>query len=128
MSECILWPWKISANGYGSIKHAGHSNAHRFIYEIFKGPIPPGMHVLHSCDNRKCVNPEHLSVGTPQQNVDDRNARSRNASKRKLTPAQVREIRDGLRCRDAMRAFGIAASTYYLARSGQRYGSVAEET
>lgn len=51
--------------------------AHRYAYEQAKGPIPDGMVVMHTCDNRKCVNPEHLIVGTQSDNMRDCVAKGR---------------------------------------------------
>jgi hypothetical protein len=45
--------------------------AHRLSYQLFKGPIPDGLHVLHKCDVTECVNPEHLFVGTNLENITD---------------------------------------------------------
>lgn len=67
-SGCWIWTGAISDTGYGSING---ENAHRAMYERYKGAIPPGMFVLHSCDVRCCVNPAHLSVGSQQDNMDD---------------------------------------------------------
>ena len=54
--------------------------AHRMAYEVAKGDIPEGMHILHSCDNPKCCNPAHLRPGTHQENMDDMQARGRRTS------------------------------------------------
>jgi hypothetical protein len=48
-----------------------HMRAHRYSYQAFKGQIPDGMQVCHTCDVRNCVNPEHLWIGTNQDNFDD---------------------------------------------------------
>jgi len=104
--ECWLW----TANkhlGYGRIKRGpadgvGCIAAHRLSYEMAFGPIPEGMFVCHKCDNPSCVRPDHLFLGSPQDNVDDMYRKGRNntpgargASNQgaKLTPAQVEEIR-----------------------------------
>jgi hypothetical protein len=62
---------------------------HRLAWEVFHGPIPPGMLVLHSCDHGPCVNVHHLRLGTHADNGVDKRARAR---ARKLKPEQVAEI------------------------------------
>ena len=73
--DCWEWTGVInSSNGYGYMKISEINSPvriHRFSYEFFKGKITPGLFVMHSCDNRKCVNPDHLSLGTHQDNMDD---------------------------------------------------------
>lgn len=72
--------------------------AHRAAYELFVGPIPVGMWVLHRCDNPPCVNPHHLFLGTNTDNVHDMIAKGRNRTgeshtNAKLTESDVNEIR-----------------------------------
>jgi len=58
--------------GYGRVKINGkHKKAHRIVYELFKGKIPPNKVIMHLCDNRKCCNPHHLSIGTQKENIAD---------------------------------------------------------
>jgi len=97
---CWLWTAVVNSDGYGHFRkqHGGEVYAHRFSYEIHHGPIPEGMHVLHSCDNTRCVNPAHLSLGTHSENMADMKAKGRHTHGAKnkwakLTTEQVREIK-----------------------------------
>ncbi len=68
------WEWIMSKykNGYGQIKVFGKMvSAHRYSYEIHKGPIKSGFEVMHTCDVKSCINPDHLIVGTHGQNMAD---------------------------------------------------------
>lgn len=73
--SCWIWTGVTAPNGYGRFQAGGKGSpsigAHRFSYEMHKGPIPDGMFVMHSCDVRNCVNPDHLSLGTPKDNTHD---------------------------------------------------------
>jgi hypothetical protein len=65
-------------SGYGCLRLCKRTfSAHRVSYHVFKGPIPEGLHVLHECDNRRCVNPEHLFLGTNLDNIRDSVAKGR---------------------------------------------------
>lgn len=76
--EC--WEWKRTHNGqgYGELRVAGRMvYAHRLAFELAGGTIPEGLHILHECDNPRCINPEHLTVGTRSKNMRDCHARGR---------------------------------------------------
>lgn len=73
-SGCWLWKAAVTKRGYGVIKHG---LAHRKSWEIHNGPIPDGLFVCHKCDVRDCVNPDHLFLGTNQDNVTDREKKGR---------------------------------------------------
>lgn len=78
--EGACWSWQRLTNGegYGQLRVAGRMvYAHRLAYELGVGPIPEGLHVLHSCDNPRCINPGHLSAGTRSQNMKDCSERGR---------------------------------------------------
>lgn len=91
------WPWLASCfwHGYGKFaKNQRLHYAHRFAYELANGPIPDGMFVCHTCDNRKCVNPAHLFLGTHTDNMRDAARKKRLPGPTRLTWPKVRAIRD----------------------------------
>lgn len=97
------WPYaKRTVYGYGQVTVRKRSvHAHRVSWAIHNGPIPKGMFVLHSCDNRPCVNPAHLRVGTHQENMDDMTRRGRAAGQYTYAPAPVGELSHGSKLTDA---------------------------
>ena len=98
---CWIYTGPKARNGYGEFVVSicqKRVRAHRFAYEVAKGPIPEGMYCLHTCDVKHCVNPDHLYLGTHADNMRDRNMKGRLAhSERhgntKLTTPQVLAIR-----------------------------------
>lgn len=76
------WNWTSARSkcgkGYGVFNANDKSlGAHRVSFEIANGPIPSGLHVLHSCDNKICVRPDHLHLGTHKQNMEEAAERNR---------------------------------------------------
>lgn len=75
---CWIWKGHKYQNGYGCIKVFGKTvSAHRYSYELHKGPIPKGAEILHSCDNRDCVNPDHLRAASHAENMAEASERGR---------------------------------------------------
>jgi hypothetical protein len=111
---CWNWAAAKGRHGYGVIategKYGSPQLAHRVSWELHNGPIPHhdsahGMCVLHRCDNRVCVNPGHLFLGTHQDNMTDRDQKGRSAPQvgelnhnAKLTSSIVRAIKQLLIC------------------------------
>jgi hypothetical protein len=97
------WGWTASTNAWGYAQ-LGSVYAHRLSYEIHHGPIPDGKWVLHRCDNPPCTNPDHLFLGTHDDNMADATAKGRmngrpnrprgeQVKTSKLTAGKVREMR-----------------------------------
>ena len=113
------WEWRAGTRGgYGRLRVDGRKQtASRVAYALYKGPISQGLKVCHSCDNPKCVRPDHLFLGTQRQNVDDMIAKRRHIDGKrrgaengnaKLTPEQVIAIRSDARSQSAIAAsYGI---------------------
>ena len=97
-SGCWVWGGSVNESGYGQMTWKNRSySAHRFSYQQFVGSIPESMCVLHQCDVPSCVNPNHLFLGTNQDNMKDKVSKERQAKgekqgSAKLTTVQVMEI------------------------------------
>lgn len=77
-NSCWIWIGAKNEKGYGVIQIDGKRHrAHRLVYELYVGSIPPGMLVCHSCDEPSCCNPKHLWLGTNADNQRDKHAKGR---------------------------------------------------
>lgn len=116
------WEWQAARdpNGYGriSVKYKMRL-PHRVSFELHRGPIPPGVFVLHRCDNPSCLNPDHLFLGDQAANMADKASKGRavfplkrgvDNGYAKLTEADVFAIRasDGLSQRKLAKQFGVS--------------------
>ena len=134
------WEWQGSKRGgYGRMIVGSRTDGtrrsestHRISYIIHHGEIPDGMEVCHKCDNRCCVNPDHLFIGTHQENMDDRERKERNNPpkgeanpKAKLTEEDVLAIREkrlqGLSFGKLAKEYGVCKKTVQDAVSGKNW-------
>lgn len=118
-SGCIEWTGSCDRKGYGQLRIGGKLvKAHRYAVERKNGPIASGMVVMHTCDNPKCVNVDHLRVGTQTDNVRDMDIKGRRVNNQcrgmasynaKITDDDVKAIRsDKRRQVDIAASYGIA--------------------
>jgi len=131
------WPWVAKAKhyfGYGAI-NCGRGNlyySHVVAHALWKGPVPAGAHVLHSCDNPGCCNPSHLRIGTREDNVADMADRGRLKGKtgpvdpkrcaRRLTAQAARDIRSSSASRKELAAsYGVSYHTIANILSGRTW-------
>jgi hypothetical protein len=90
---CWNWVGALSKTGYGIIvTKKGTGTVHRMVWRIKYGEPGSKILVCHTCDNRKCCNPEHLFLGTVQDNSDDMVRKGRQKKSKKLTPESIVEI------------------------------------
>lgn len=142
VTDCWYWVGARSDIGYGIFQSARSYGvpemmAHRISWTLFNGPVPKGLKVLHVCDVRCCVNPEHLFLGTQADNVHDMYRKGRNKptfSKgeanggAKLTEAMVIEMRQirttGLSFKKIGTLFSVSPMTAYRAIVKQAWSHI----
>jgi len=130
---CWIWRGAKIPRGYGHFGlNGGQIVAHRFSYQTYVGPICDGLFVLHRCDNRACVNPEHLFLGTNKDNMQDMLAKGRGNKARgeavcnaKLTTAEVAMIlKDDRSIKDIAAEYRVNSSTIHRIKKRQTWRHV----
>ena len=132
---CWNWTGRTNIGGYGWIRLNGQVIAHRAAFSLFVSEIPRGKYVLHHCDNRRCVNPDHLFLGDAKSNMLDAKAKGRTWKPKgslhpmaKLNEASVRAIRalsaDGKTQSEIARLFGLVPSTISVVVSRKHWSHV----
>lgn len=113
-NDCVIWPGSRYKTGYGQCWRNGKTHhAHRIAWESAHGPIPKGLCVLHRCDNRPCVNIDHLFLGTRTDNHLDKVSKGRMLigmalPQTKLTPEDISNIRaSGLTQEALAKRYGV---------------------
>jgi hypothetical protein len=149
LGGCWFWTGAGSDHRYGVITYERRCySTHRLAYELWKGPVPTGMLVCHSCDNPLCCNPSHLFLGTPKDNTEDMLRKGRKVlgagvftkgsireriaagqkHGQKLRSADVLSIRQrvdrGENRKIICAEYGISNSTISALMTGQNWGSL----
>lgn len=122
--SCWLW-MGATTRGYGVVgggRTGTLEYAHRWSYRYFVGPIPIGTFILHDCDVRNCVNPDHLHLGNDSMNIREAYARGRNRGAKKLTDIQAEAIRGDSRLqRTIATEYGVSQATVSNIKAGKTY-------
>lgn len=109
--DCWLWQGAKTPNGYGRFWDGSrHIYAHRFSYELAGGAIPEKYHCCHHCDTPSCVNPKHIFVGTPKDNMVDRDKKGRMDIRHLQVPRKL-SVQSVIAIRSAYRSGGVSQST-----------------
>lgn len=134
---CWIWTASTAGKGYGQLRIPGTRKnvyAHRYSYELYRGPIPKGAQLLHSCDNPRCVNPDHLTPGSAKDNAVDMRDKGRHLfgernEKAKLTEKEVEAIKvlaatSSLSQLDIARTVGVHQTIVSKIVRGERWAHV----
>lgn len=131
---CMEWNGAINKDGYAACTAYGlfkSAALHREVFRLYSGETPAV--VMHTCDNRKCINPTHLVAGTHSTNMQDRSTKQRQAKgskngNAKLTEKQVRRMRNerlaGKSYATLQAIYGVSRATVWRALSGTNWGHV----
>ncbi len=138
-SGCLLWTGAVDHSGHGVASYGENgrkytTSAHRMAYTAHRGPIPEGMCVCHKCDVPSCVNPDHLWIGTNDENMADMVRKGRSPRTlgeahplAKLTDDAVRDIRSMTSTGVALaRKYNVSTASVSFIRSRKTWTHVVE--
>ena len=141
--ECWIWLGRVGRSGYGLYHNNNQHFAHRYAYSITKGPIPPGLIVMHECDRPLCCRPSHLALGTQRENLARARAlgRLRGGAKKprrgeevnfaKISEAQARAVlrywAEGRRQAEIARMMGIKRENVWCIVHGKSWRHVKQQ-
>lgn len=127
--DCWEWSGSKNSRGYGTLAVSGKTwLAHRLSYLTFNGKIPDGIQVCHECDNRSCINPKHLFLGTARENAQDMLAKgrgltgARNPHSRLSAETVMAILKYPAGMKKTGLQFGVSKTTVYDIRSGRGWG------
>lgn len=140
-SGCFIWERALTGTGYGQFRAGSmrdgtrrNVTASRYACELAYGPIPEGLQALHKCDNKLCVNPDHLYIGNRSDNANDAFARKKKIPHRlvgsvnpkaKLTEDDVRTIRGSALSLGALsKHYGVSKTQISWVKQGKSWSHV----
>ena len=135
-NDCWLWKANSLPAGYGTLSLSGKKIlAHRFSWQLAYGKIPDGLCVLHHCDNPPCVNPNHLFIGSPADNVQDMIEKGRDPiqkgelnPKSKLKDEDIPKIKEilsqGFYQKEIASLFGVSSTTINGINTGRYWSHI----
>lgn len=129
LGNCWEWRGALYTTGYGQLQKEtwGDDYTHRWSYTYHTGSIPDNMLVRHMCDNRCCVNPAHLELGTKKDNVNDMTERHYKPHNRKFTKEIIEEIKTlretGMSYKDISERYNCNRRTIERIFTGQNYST-----
>ena len=134
VSGCWNWTAGKNSGGYGIVQFNGSKfSAHRLSYEAFIGPILNGLLACHKCDNVNCVNPDHIFIGTHDDNMRDMAEKGRSTRGEKGSRAAISEsdavkifemIKSGAKVKNIMREFNVSRNTVKHIKGGGSWNHI----